>query len=91
MERNFSIYILLILSLIVSLYTSCDDTISSSKDIIINNNNNKNVNRSNRSYKSNNIYVKDVSKYDKSFIDGLINYSLIQKSYLKLIDDLLTV
>jgi len=89
MKINIAIYRLLLLIYIVSsLTTGCDDTISSSENIIISNNK---TNKLNRSYMSKFIYIKDVSKYDKSFIDGLIEYSLSQKSNIKLIDDLLTV
>lgn len=88
MEKYISIYILiLLLAILASLSTGCDDTNLPSNEIIIYNISNA----LNKTYKSKYIYVKDISKYDKSFIDGLIEYSLSQKSHLKLIDDLLTV
>lgn len=87
---NILIIVCKFISLLVMLFslTSCNDNNFSS---IGNKSINNIFNNSSKSYNSRYLFIKDISKYDKAFIDGLIKYSRDQKQYLVLIDDILTV
>jgi hypothetical protein len=80
-----SIVILSIVILAV-LTTSCDK---------INTNTNRNKTdtkkQNSNSFNSKYLFIKDESKYEKSFIEELIAYSAKQKEHLQLVDDVLTV
>jgi hypothetical protein len=77
------ISIMLLFSLLTVLATSCDNGRSTI-------NQNKSETKKQK-YNSRYLFVKDESKYEKSFVEGLKTYSERQKEHLKLIDDVLTV
>jgi hypothetical protein len=87
-KNKIAIYVLLSLCIILASLISCDDSKSLSKKKNASNNNSY---KSSQPYESRYIYIKDVTKYDKSFISGLIKYGSEQNKYLKLVDDILTV
>lgn len=86
MKKHLKIKSTILLSIIFAVLTSgCDKT-----NTIPNQTPQSQRSKTNE-YRSNYIYIKDVTNYEESFVDGLINYSIGQKVPTQLLEDLLIV